>query len=277
MRLLFEDRAFAAAYPAIRIDQVGLPQGSSGGNRRDLWFRFVGNAGTPALTVYAFGTRAEASVALADLDPTTALASRTWVALPNGGTWTLTDVAGTSPNMTGLQIQANMTDWGPAEGVVWMYTSAPDIVVADNMKTIALLYNGAGQALAGVESENISVGLPPKNRALPSIWIIPQPLEFDLRRCGDQLMAFYAPIKVEVQTRSLRRGGDVWKDCRAFQGALQSIFMDEWCNSYGEAALVQNGPPVGPIPASKDQTVFGATVNLRAQFPSIWRDQKFPR
>jgi hypothetical protein len=160
----------------------------------------------------------------------------------------------------------------------WAYTAAPDLVVADNIKTALLDYNGAGKALSAFASHRISVGDPGKTPPLPHIAIIPQAPTLDLETAGGRPFASMSyQILIQVAVVNLEGKSDAWRDCREYLAAIESILWDERRYLYGEAGgAVQPGNLSGPAPTQSELYMVGS-ITTNHVFHAMWRDDQNPR
>lgn len=291
MRALFEDTVYASTQAECECGYVTEPMNS---NRRDVWLRFAA-AATGEIVLKAYATRA-----LATTDPAPAgyLASVTITCSDSAQTVTLADNGSTDPDMTGLKVYGTFKSTLAADAV-WGYTCAPDLVEADNIRTILRAYVGAGKALSEFGSTADATGglriivggipEPPEGPVLPAgdgntyyLEITTEGPEVNesLGVGSDEYHEF--PISLRLFVETFGDDGDefpaqqAWREAARVMHNIASIVNEErdtYNLGRGRDTVEQEGPDLHPA----RETLAVATVRYRKHCHIMWRDDQTPR
>jgi hypothetical protein len=252
--------ASAGSNPTVVVSEVRLPQTS---HRRDLWFRFY-LASPTTTTVRAYATRALAVAAGAYIGSATITlgAAEQSITIARNGT---------APDMQGTVLRGVFSA-NPATFAIWAYTATPDLVVADNIRTMLTTYAGVGQALACLAETSvtaqISVGDPGKTPVLPHVAIVPQSPTIDVGRpfCGSDF-----EIVIQAAVCVLKSKEEAFRSCKELLAACYSILADEQIYLYGESGGPVNAGGIDtPAPTQSELYIVGQ-FTLHYTF-NLWRD-----
>jgi hypothetical protein len=279
MRALFEDKSFASQSAVFRINEIGLPTGAGAGaggiaNQRDIWLRTTED---DDFSLYVFKTRAEASAVTI---PSTWIARKTGIGLlatPDVPIEISFDEFQGTPDLTGSKAVVTLaTSHAPRVGV-WAYTSAPDLVICDDIKAELLLRTGAGMALFGFDADRIKVGDPGEARQMPMISIVPA--EEEVLESTDTRANWTLLYPITIQIALVRMAGPIagWRACREYQQAIRSIVCDELRPRFRESFFLIYRSVEGPRPDANGGLLMLANVQVSAQLDAVFRDDIYPR
>lgn len=269
MRALFEDLTHTTAFAGVELREVGLPMNT---NRRDLWFRFFVSGSN--IIARAYDTRANAKAG----GVTGRQASATIVPSAVQQDVTMDDNVPNLPDMTGLKIKGVFSSVPGATGPVWGYVCAPDLVVCDNIVTRLKTYNSDGMALDGIADVDIFTGDETNAMRHPCIVVASLPAEIVLSQDTGSAFGVEYPIEVIVVVSSLDSPANLWRTCRQYQAAIESILHDECRTSYGELVNLYRVSSMGPGPVpGRELATMSAVVRLSARFHAVFRDDVYPR
>lgn len=168
MRFLFTDSSVwtPPATTVFDLLSVRLDTMTTAANKRDVWIRSLCHAADFTLPrFYVTSTKAEANAITATLATNAARVAAGVLAyaessdpLTTTTSFTLTDVAGTSPDMTGLRVEVNGTppdpfaDWNHVGG----YVASPANEVLAAIETLLKARMSAGQILYGFTAAEVT-------------------------------------------------------------------------------------------------------------------------
>jgi len=279
VRALFDDERYPTRTGAslLSVDRIDLPTASSGANKRDVWLRITKAGGSNDVLFEAYTTRAGAWAATATL----LLASATeTIALD--GTVAMTDNAATSPDMTGLSIE--VTDLGLLTAsvveVVHGYTSAPDLVLCDDIEAVLNEYTGAGQAFEGWDTWNFKTAQTHRSDPVKSVAVFTAERVANLSTGTATLPGAAYSIRVEAvmanayhdSTQDADPAATLFRRLRIIQTALESILLDERREAYGMNVAFRLQAEEMPRFIDDHPDLMACSFDMLAEVTEVWRD-----
>lgn len=258
MRALFEDLAFHAAAPTVSVFEVGLPSTY----KSDLWLRTSDDGGDVLFEAYA--TRALAYAGGADIG---SVRANTNTAIQ---TVQLSVGAATGAYIKGIFSLA------PAAPGVWGYTSAPEIVTAENIRTMIV----ANTVVFGtLTTRHVRIGTQRMPNAAQPVGfeVVPGSIQEISGGSTPATIALQVPFAIYVNVNAYTDEESNWIEARRYANALASMLCDEQREGYGEILGIIYDGIDGPLPDPQVATMQTAVLRITAEYRKVFRDDIWPR
>jgi hypothetical protein len=263
------------------IHQVAWDGGAA---RRDLWFAIDKADASTSIVIYAYKTFTEArtnsgsgyvasvTIDTADLgDDETAIT-----------THALVDNAAVAPTIAAtLSAYGSAVSAGVVSGI-YCLTAAPDLYVCDVLVELLGDYTTTGLVLedfaSTVTESHFGVGDPGEARAMPYVAVRTTDWELIGDISTGSIRAGSWAIDLDVLTVRMDTGDEAgprensWRFCRAYQGAIESILLDEKRRLGGAIFTLTSLDGKAPEPEA-DSLLYKATITVGAEFLNVWPEQ----